>query len=410
MFELIEGDRLPVQPNVEQARVFEETMYAGEEALGGGGNYISIQGKTFHLKSGQQDIPLLTKGFTPDGKPFEFPTPYIDVAIINYAKQTHLVYYENGYQPGSKDRPTAVWFAGDPLPDNVPPDIMTQKVSVNGRLTWRYQRKQRIALVFYESEKGCLSQELDQVYIMDINSLSIFAGDEYGFKNLVQNCARYKIHVNQFPIRIQIDNKADVPVVKFVPYTYKSKDERTVPWFFDPATAQKVYALGTDPNTISLLDPRGAIGIEEAVPETPAATGNTGFVIIPDDEGRVTPSAKPQAPGATDFPPPDPAEVPPKTASQAPAQAPAATPAPAKTKAPASARTSAKAPAPVQVDPDHIVKVDVKIAESLPTDKDLPGVDDSLMEAAKKVTTQAKAQLQGGQINDALNQMIDGGV
>jgi hypothetical protein len=183
----------------------------------------------------------------------------------------HCLWYKNGYTPGSKEKPDAVWMDGEKLPAHVPENVLREKVMNNGRLVWQYQRKFRAVVMLYNHNTGIIEDVTP--YGMDIASASIFgeaSNSAMSFKGLLECIAglnqrlkkqgRPKIYPNMFPVRVTFTPES-IPVLQFTPLT-DSVDGKTVLRWLPPEEHELVCQTLLDPTVLKMLDPRRTEALE----------------------------------------------------------------------------------------------------------------------------------------------------
>jgi hypothetical protein len=241
------------------------------ENLGRSRNFIGLDGRNFHLKSGGSD-KLVTIPAVVQGRHVEVASPALDVAILNSAPGEHCIWWgDQKFTQGSHKPPVLRWWKKDGIPANAPAHLHKKVLSAEGREVYPYHIKQRVVVALFRPDTGEL--DLSTIYGLDIGVGSIYQKDDpvrlcYSFGGLCRELRRLQLYFNMMPIRLSFTSSG-VPKLYFQPYV----DPATkVIQFFSADQLAAIYTVSVSEEVMWYLDPVGTapemdIESEEMGPE-----------------------------------------------------------------------------------------------------------------------------------------------
>ena len=295
------------------------------------------------------------------------PSPNLPVVILGMAPDNHCTWYHNAYD-GTKEnvQPDAVWYQKQPVPANVPASVMAK--SADGHNQYQISRRIVVALLRENHTTGQMYIDLDNPYVMDCGSMSVFGDDipdqwAFSLAGLIRFCSRAKVLPLHFVTNVIFDRRQSVPSIRFVP-----SNQNGQLLFLDADSLAQVYRVATSQTVTDMLHVR-------LIPDPNAAVQQAAQPVA-----QPAPAAAPVQPVAPVAPVQPAAPVAPvqPVAPVAPVQpvAPASQPV-----APAMQQTMCDQPAPVQPAP-----VQPAPAVAAPSTNDL-------MAQAAQAAAQANAML-----------------
>lgn len=179
----------------------------------------------------------------------------LPVVILGMAHDLHCVWYKGAYNPQNEGlEPDAVWWKSQGAPSFVPSNVLSEKVDERNQ----YQILQRlvVALLRQDPQTGSAYVDLDNPYVLDVGSMSIFDKDmadqmAFSFSGLARFCKAQRVLMLHFVTNLVFDAKHSVPVLKFCPANQQGQLI-----FLDAGTLERVYQVAAGPEVAELLQIR----------------------------------------------------------------------------------------------------------------------------------------------------------
>lgn len=208
----------------------------------------SFMGSFNRIKAGKADFTMIEAGVER-----HIPNGQLAGVLLGFAEHDFCTWYEKSYVPGQEpENPDLCWNWPDhnKFPDSLP-DALKVKQNMNGVERWAFRiaRRSVWALTSVNPETGEFTLNLQNPYILDITSASMFGKsnvslNEYKWSGLIGYCNRFSQPPNfycspaMFLTQILIDMQSPVPgVVVFRPSL--SADGQT-PQYLDSTTFELV--------------------------------------------------------------------------------------------------------------------------------------------------------------------------
>ena len=192
------------------------------------------------------------------------PSPNLPVVILGMAPDNHCTWYRNAYD-GTKEnvQPDAVWYQKQPVPANVPASVLAK--SADGRNQYQISRRIVVALLRENHTTGQMYIDLDNPYVMDCGSMSVFGDDipdqwAFSLAGLIRFCSRAKVLPLHFVTNVIFDRRQSVPSIRFVP-----SNQNGQLLFLDADSLAQVYRVATSQTVTDMLhvrlipDPNAAV-------------------------------------------------------------------------------------------------------------------------------------------------------
>ena len=192
------------------------------------------------------------------------PSPNLPVVILGMAPGNHCTWYRNAYD-GTKEnvQPDAVWYQKQPVPANVPASVLAK--SADGRNQYQISRRIVVALLRENHTTGQMYIDLDNPYVMDCGSMSVFGDDipdqwAFSLAGLIRFCSRAKVLPLHFVTNVIFDRRQSVPSIRFVP-----SNQNGQLLFLDADSLAQVYRVATSQTVTDMLhvrlipDPNAAV-------------------------------------------------------------------------------------------------------------------------------------------------------
>lgn len=192
------------------------------------------------------------------------PSPNLPVVILGMAPDNHCTWYHSAYD-GTKEnvQPDAVWYQKQPVPANVPASVLAK--SADGRNQYQISRRIVVALLRENHTTGQMYIDLDNPYVMDCGSMSVFGDDipdqwAFSLAGLIRFCSRAKVLPLHFVTNVIFDRRQSVPSIRFVP-----SNQNGQLLFLDADSLAQVYRVATSQTVTDMLhvrlipDPNAAV-------------------------------------------------------------------------------------------------------------------------------------------------------
>ena len=293
------------------------------------------------------------------GGTVDVPADQLYGVCVGASQSNYAVWYAKAYQPGQEpEAPDLIWNLNDSMtnfPDALPAKYR-EKIGDGPTKRWGFQIRKRLAFALLRpAASGGLALDVDNPYVLDITSMSIFgkgapAANMYKWSGLRSVCMQHsaggvQITPAMFVMQIVLDPNVAVPgVVSFKPHVQNGRLQ-----ILNPSLLQAVYDCVTNPATQELLQVREKLDYDGAPKQAAPA---------------------------------------PKPAPQ-PQPAPQAQPAQVTEQLLAQAQAAAKQAQPVQPAPEAS-----RLAQA-----------QAMMDAAKPAPSPQAAQAQSDNVSDLLNQL-----